>query len=126
MGSGPNEERKDKPAGSQSVRQEPTETLSLSDFSPLQAMDAAFTVHTPFSHMKVCEEAESSNQAQQAGLANCLRFSPALSSDHVVITDNGKCAFSQLSIIFSNFIRATCPADLDRVNLFNQDANKIG
>ena len=64
VGSGPNEERKGEPAGSQSAGQEPTETLSVSDFSPLRAMDAAITLHTPFAHMKVCEEAESSNQAQ--------------------------------------------------------------
>jgi len=91
-GTGPNEERKDGPAGSHSASSEPTGASSFSDFSPLQDLNAAVALHDPFAHMKVSEEAESSNQAPQMGQANCLRFSPTLSSDHVVITDNGKCA----------------------------------
>ena len=91
-GVGPNEERKGESAGSQSAANEPAGAVPFSDFSPLQDLNAAVALHDPFAHMKVSEEAESSNQAPQMGQANCLRFSPTLSSDHVVITDNGKCA----------------------------------
>lgn len=91
-GTGLNEERKGESAGSQTAADEPTGAIPFSDFSPLQDLNAAVALHDPFSHMKVSEEAESSNQAPQMGQANCLRFSPTLSSDHVVITDNGKCA----------------------------------
>lgn len=88
----PLEEQKGEPAASQSADQEPTSALALSEFSPLQDLGAAVAVHDPFVHMKVCEETESSNQATSMGQSTCLRFSPTLSSDHVVITDNGKCA----------------------------------
>ena len=91
------EERKGEAVGSQS-----TGNSTLSDFKPLQDLHAAVALHSPFAHLKMSEEAESSNQASYGGLANCLRFSPALSSDHVVITENGKCAmltFSSLSVM---------------------------
>ena len=59
-------------------------------FSSLQNLGAAVALHEPFARSKLGQEAESSNQAAQVGQANCLRFSPTLSSDSVVITDNGK------------------------------------
>lgn len=94
-GAGPNEERKGEPAASHTAARDPSGSdSSSSGFSPLQDLNAAVALHDPFAHMKVGEETESSNQAPQMGQANCLRFSPTLSSDHVVITDNGKCASS--------------------------------
>ena len=86
----PNEERKGESAGSQSAADKPTGPVPFSDFSPLQDLNAAVALHDPFAHMKVSEEAESSNQAPQMGQANCLRLSPTVSSDHIVITDYGK------------------------------------
>lgn len=90
-GSGPEEESKGPSAGSQPADIAGPKDLATpsSDFSPLQDLDAAVALHDPFSHLKVASEAESSNQASRANQADCLRFSPALSSDHVVITDNG-------------------------------------
>lgn len=94
-GTGPTEESKGPSAGSQPADTAgPNDgTTPSSDFSPLQDLNAAVALHDPFSHLKVASEAKSSNQAPRASQADCLRFSPALSSDHVVITDNGKCAF---------------------------------
>ena len=101
----PKEERKGGPAVSHTAAIEPTGGSSFSDFSPLQDLNAAVALHDPFAHMKVSEEAESSNQAPQMGQANCLRFSPTLSSDHVVITDNGKCASVSRSVSHHTLIK---------------------
>mmetsp|Transcript_25215 Transcript_25215/g.29632 ORF Transcript_25215/g.29632 Transcript_25215/m.29632 type:complete len:121 (+) Transcript_25215:445-807(+) len=84
-------------AGSQPAA--PTQNaVAPCDFSPLQDLDAAVVEFDPFAQAKTGEEAESSNKSAQVSQANCLRFSPTLSSSHVVITNNGKCASSQGSI----------------------------
>ena len=108
-GSGPTEESKGEPTVNQTTGQEP----ASSEFSPLQDLSAAVALHDPFVHMKVSDEAESSNQSSQGGHTNCLRWSPTLSSDHVVITENGKCAsvFQPVSYhTITKFYRADSPA----------------
>ena len=91
-GSGPAEEKKGEAEASATTAQRSSNNSG--GFSPLQDIEAAVALHTPFAHVSVGEEAKSSNQAPAASLASCLRFSQNLLSDHVVITDNGKCASS--------------------------------
>jgi hypothetical protein len=59
------------------------------DFSPLQDLNSAVAEYDPFAWAKSGEEAESSNKSAQVSQADCLRFSPTLSSSHVFITNNG-------------------------------------
>lgn len=84
------EGQKGAPAGSQPAQMHPDGSGGdPSDFSSLQDKQAFVSLHDPFAFVKAAKGAESSNQRTGAQKATCLRFSPTLSSENIVITDNG-------------------------------------